>query len=847
MQKILSFVIATFCVLTANALFGQNNTLPFEKIEETQIEKKALERRIVPQRYEVYELNINALHNILSAAPKRNFPQITPSEVVLTLPTPDGGRQDFVIYYDPIMEKGLEEKFPEIKTYCGMGLTDKSAYVRFDVTPLGFHAMVLSNDHDAIFIDPYYHFDKQYYTAYWKKDYAKPKGKDYVCNFDDLEENIEILKQKTTVDGSARAGDCGVLRTYRLALSCTVEYSTFCGGTVALTQAAMTTSMNRVNGVYERDFALHMNFVADNWKVIYATGLSGPTGTTAYTTATDPFTNGNGSTMLSQNQTTCNTNIGTANYDIGHVFSTGGGGVAYLGSPCGTNKAGGVTGSSSPVGDPFDIDYVAHEMGHQWGGPHTFSNSSLGSCSGNTSTANAYEPGSGTTIQAYAGICGAVNVQSNSDAYFHAGSLASMMSFITGTGNACAVGTPSGNLSPTANAGLDYSIPISTPFTLVGIGTDPDGDALTGCWEQMDAANSTTSPTGTATTGSLLRSLNPTTSLDRTIPKIADIVSNAAATWEKIPSVARSINMRFTVRDNKGGNGCTKEDNMLITTVNGGGPFAVTYPTATGITWTGLINYNVTWNVVGTDIAPVNCPTVKILLSTDGGLTYPTTLASAVPNTGTFSLTCPNTPTTTARIRVQAENNIFFDISNNNFTIALGGANYTIACANANQTGCSGLNYTFNITTTSQLSYADPITFIASGLPAGTSGAFTNNNVAPGTSLDFTLSGTSSLAAGTYNFTIGTTSTAGAKSITYTLRIYTSGAAAPTLSTPTNAATLVSNTPTFTWVSNVNAVDYSLQAASDAAFSNILITAANITAITSISTPCVIYNRKINT
>ena len=828
MKQIYFFSTAIFCVLSANVLFGQNNTLPFEKIDETQIEKKPLERRLVPQRYEVYQLNINTLRSILTTAPKREFPQQTPSEVILTLPTPDGSRQDFVVYYDPIMEKGLEQKFPEIKTYCGMGLTDKSAYVRFDLTPTGFHAMILANDRETIFIDPYYHLDTQYYTVYWKKDYTKPKSENFTCNFDNLEENIKMMKQKKPISAAARVGDCGILRTYRIALACSVEYSTFHGGTVVATQAAMVTTMNRINGVYERDFAIRMNFVADNWKIIYATGPSGPTGATNYTTSTDPYTNGDGGVMLGENQSTCDINIGTLNYDIGHVFSTGGGGVAYLASPCGFNKGGGVTGRNAPIGDPFDIDYVAHEIGHQWGGPHTFANNTVGSCKDNASQSDTYEVGSGTTIQAYAGICGAVNVQSNSDAYFHAGSLASMMAFITGSGNTCAVTSATGNLSPTANAGLDYSIPISTPFTLVGVAIDPNGDAITGCWEQMDAAIVATAPTTTATTGGVFRSISPTTSLNRTIPKINDIASNAAATWEKLPSVARSINMRFTVRDNKAGFGCTKEDDMIITTVATSGPFAVTYPTATGISWTGFNSYNVTWNVVGTDAAPISCPTVKIFLSTDGGLTYPTTLASGVPNIGTYSVVCPNTPTNTARIRVQAENNIFFDISNNNFAIVSGIVNYTVGCTNSNQIGCNVANYTYNVTTTAQSGYNSPITFASSGLPAGTSGSFSSNAVTPGTNINFILSGTSNLAAGTYNFNIGTTSAAGAKSLTFTLKIYTSGAAAPTLFTPSNAATIVARSPTFTWASNTNAIDYSLEVASDAGFSNVLIPANNI-------------------
>ena len=842
MKKNLCSIVLLLASIS-QCLFAQSNAFPFLKINESEVVQKPLERRIVPQKYEVYRLDISTLQKILSNAPKRQFPQQTPSDVLLSLPMPDGQKQDFAIYYDPIMEKGLEDKFPEIKTYCGYGLTDKSAYVRFDFTPTGFHAMVLANDKEPLFIDPYYFLDNQYYSVYWKNDFARPADKIFNCGFDDLEENIELLKHKMPKAIEARAGDCGNLRTYRLALTCSVEYSNFCGATVALTQSAMTTTMNRVNGVYERDFSVHMNFVADNWKNIYCTTASGPLGTTIYTTATDPFTNGNGSTMLNENQTTCNANIGTANYDIGHVFSTGGGGVAQLNSPCGTSKARGVTGSSSPVGDPFDIDYVAHEMGHQFGGPHTFAagSSATGSCSsGNVSSANAYEPGSGTTIQAYAGICTGVNVQPNSDAYFHAGSLASMMAFITGTGNGCAVVTATGNTAPTANAGLDYSIPISTPFILTGVGADPNGDPFTSCWEQMDAAVISTAPTGTATTGSLFRSLSPVTSQSRTIPKIADIASNATTTWEKLSSVARNINMRYTVRDNNPSGGCTAEDNMRITTVTTTGPFVITYPTATGVTWSGLSNYTVTWNVVGTDVAPISSPNVRILLSTDGGLTYPTVLAASVPNNGSAAVTCPNTPSTTARIRVESANNIFFDISNNNFTIVLGGPNYNISSTNASQTSCTGIDLTYNITTSSLLSYTDPINFTVSGLPNGTLVSFSNNNVTPGTPLSLTVFGTNSLVAGTYSFNVNTSSTAGAKSLVLTMILYSSGAAGPTLSAPASNAVAISRTPTFTWAASVNALSYDIQVSSDVNFNTIVAANTSSIATTSFTSPVIL-------
>lgn len=262
------------------------------------------------------------------------------------------------------------------------------------------------------------------------------------------------------------------LRTYRLALACTGEYAVAVAGagpTVPAVAAAMLTSINRVTGVYEREVSLRMTLIANNNNLIYLNG------------ATDPYTNNNGGTMLGENQANIDAVIGNANYDIGHVFSTGGGGIASLNSPCITgNKARGVTGLPNPVGDAFDIDYVAHEMGHQWGGNH-----SMAGC-GASPASTKYEVGSGTTIQGYAGICAAENIQPNSDPVFHAISFDEISNFITtGGGNTCGVSTATGNTLPiiATLANNNLSIPVSTPFTLSGTATDQNNDPLSYCWE----------------------------------------------------------------------------------------------------------------------------------------------------------------------------------------------------------------------------------------------------------------------------------------------------------------------------------------------------------------------------
>ncbi|HRH67767.1 MAG TPA: zinc-dependent metalloprotease family protein, partial [Bacteroidia bacterium] len=447
-----------------------------------------------------------------------------------------------------------------------------------------------------------------------------------------------------------------------------------------------------VTGVYELEVAIRLVLIANDSLLIYTNS------------STDPYTNGSGSTMLGQNTTTINTVIGTANYDIGHVFSTGGGGVAGLGVVCNsTNKARGVTGNSAPVGDSFDIDYVAHEMGHQFGGNHTF-NSITGSCNGNRAASAAYEPGSGTTIMAYAGICGADNTQAHSDAIFHTKSFDEIVIYsTTGTGNTCPVTTATGNTLPViTSAGANYTIPFSTPFSLTGAATDANGDALTYLWEEYDlepAGSAPNSPTGNSP---IFRDFVPTSSPTRIFPRIQDIVNNTQTLGEILPSYARTLNFRFTVRDNRAGGGGVNHPDTTVKVVVAvtSAPFTVTAPN-TAVTWnTGTVQ-TVTWQVGGSDLAPVSCANVNILLSTDGGYTYPFTLLSNTPNDGSQAITVPVALTTQARIKVEGAGNIFFDISNVNFTIAAGAPVITTILTTALPSAsiCAGgsLNIAFTI------------------------------------------------------------------------------------------------------------------------------------------------------
>jgi hypothetical protein len=651
MNKI--FQIVLFLLFPLHLVFSQSDSQMFwNSVNESQIVTIGT-RYIVPQAYHTLKLDVNGMKNFLSEVSKEFSIESATKTDFIYLPVPDGSLQKFSILESPIMESALGKKYPEIKTYVGKGIDDPFATVRLDFTPLGFHAMILSPAGD-IFIDPYSLGDVGNYISYYRKDYVN-ENKSFEC---DLVADEEKIKEIEYLTGDNQLTPTGPqLRTYRLAVACTGEYAAVFGGTVPAALAAIVTSVNRVVGVYEKEVAIRMVLVANNDTLIFTNA------------ATDPYTNNNGSTMLGQNITTVNARIGSLYYDIGHVFSTGGGGVAYLGCVCGFNKAGGVTGSPSPVGDPFDIDYVAHEMGHQFGGNHTF-NSTASSCGGGNRVASAaYEPGSGSTIMAYAGICPPDNLQNNSDAFFHIKSFDEIVAYTNfGSGNGCAVTTNTGNGAPIIIVPTGgFYIPKSTPFSLTGSATDPNSDALTYLWEEFDLgpAGSPGSPSGTAP---IFRSWVPTSSPTRYFPRLQNLLNNTTVIGEILPTYTRVLTFRLVVRDNKSGGGGVDYKLIQFNVDGNSGPFLVTSPN-TNVTLQGGSTQTITWNVANTNAAPVNCANVNILLSTDGGQTFPTVLISNTVNDGTEDITIPNTPSTTARIKVEAAGNIFFDLSNANFVI----------------------------------------------------------------------------------------------------------------------------------------------------------------------------------
>ncbi len=641
-------------------------------------------RTVKPEKYSVFRLNQNLLEEVFAAAPLEFTDEARRTVTILELPTPDGKIMRFRIENSPIFEPELAAKYPTWKTMQGYGIDDPTLIARFDWNFHGFHAQVLAPDGKSFYVDPFAFGDTQNYIVYYKQDLPS-SSEPFRCDFDNAatERGDEDGYPNPFKNFYSDFSHGTQLRTYRLAIAVTGEYTAVFGGTVAGGLAAVQTTTNRVVGVFRKDFAVSFTLVANNNLLIYTN------------VATDPYTNAIDSGQLNINQTNINTVIGSTNYDVGHLFATSNNGLAQLASFCGSGKARGASGQPNPQGDGFDVDYVAHEIGHQIGANHSF-NSDANCGSGNDGTR--VEPGSGVTIMSYVGICtSSANLQRNAIDAFHVVNQTEGINFITtGAGNTC--GTLSGtNAVPVIAALANYTIPTNTPFALTASATDANGDALTYSWEQNDG-NLVQSfyPTTTDDDDISLvprpafRSYSATTSGTRNFPSlpyildgtneppltytgtsvVGSVCAGTCITGEDLPSSPRTMNFRVTVRD---GNGGLADAGTVLTVVNTLTPFRVTVQDSfLPVTWQSNSTQTVTWDNAGTDIAPFNVTNVRILLSADGGLTFPHVLAASTPNDGTEQITVPNIATTTARIKVEAVGNVFFDINNVNFEIEFG-------------------------------------------------------------------------------------------------------------------------------------------------------------------------------
>lgn len=759
------------------------------------------EQRIKPEKAVYYELNFSSLQLLLLQAPVEVWPRQAQKGMVIKLPVPSGGFRAYKIMRSSVMDPLLQAKYPEIQTFTGKGVDNPRETVKLDFTPHGFHAMVLGSG-PAFAIDPVFYGNTTYYMAYSKSDLKPRVNENYTCHHHESHDcdHEKCVKDRSFLKTAGTANNpTGInLRVYRIAISCTGGYAQFHGGTVPLALAAMVTSMNRINQVYEKDLTIRMVFVPNNDTLIFTDP------------ATDPFNNNLGD-CLGVNDSLLNATIGVSNFDIGHVYTTFGGGLAAFGV-CQGAKARAGTGLTDPIGDFFDVDYVCHEIGHQFTGNHTFNY-----CPGQGGIP--VEPGSGSTIMAYAGLCGTDNVAINSVDQFSVMTYDEIINYTHFGGGNCGQQIATGNSFPLVNAGPQgFFIPKSTPFELIGTATDADGDSLTYSWEQVDIGPNTSilSPTGDCP---LFKVNYPTTIPVRVCPPMDDLVNGTTTLGEQVATYGRKMTFRMMVRDGFGG---VNWDEMYFHTTDTAGPFQITYP-SNGVTiWNVGAVQTITWDVANSDQFPVNCNKVDIFLSDDGGYTYPHVLALGRDNIGAAPITVPNITGVDMRVKVKASNSIFFNISNENFAIIpVAAPEYTVSVDDPSQTICGGNTATYSIQLDTIGTFTDSINLSLFGNPTGTSFQFNQNGIqAPGTVL-LTINNASGALPGNYTLNLLANSSSGTKTYPLYLTLVPSPLQPVALLAPWNGLSGNGGLASFVWSNHPWAYSYELEVARTPSFNPI--------------------------
>ena len=657
MYKKLLFLVL---LLTVSTMFGQN----WEKTQEDSTDDVVFVKSHMPSQFQLYSIDLDEIRNQLQYVELKDEVSVGNSTTIINFPNEDGTMEQYKMLEWSIMEDELQAKFPMIRTYIGQSVTNPSKSLNMSIGTDGLHVMFHRPGQAGMYIDPFTK-DRSKYILYTKNNLPAVEG-EFICEY---KNEVETQTEFDFDDIPQQRSQDGKLRTYRLAVACTIEYSAYHltnqgvsnGASLAVKKAAVmsaiTTTIARVSGVYKLELGVAFSLVGQNQDIVFINS--------------DNFSNNNPGALIDESQTQITNIIGVGAFDVGHTFSTGGGGLAGKGVICfSNNKASGITGSNQPIGDAYDIDYVAHELGHQFGCDHTFNtNTATNSCGAQRNASTAGEPGGGSTIMAYAGICGATpNVQNNSDAYFHYFSLLEINTRTTSNSYPqCASLQNTGNVEPTANAGADVVIPKGTAYILEGQSTDDNSTPLF-CWEQIDTQYSQEGLSATATQGPSYRSLIPTTSPDRYMPKFTTVLSGSLQSqWEVTPTVARSMTFAMTTRDNDPNGGQTNVDLKAVNVSGTAGPFVVTSQTASE-TWATGENKTIVWNVANTTGFGVNTAFVKISLVDSNGSELAVLVAST-DNDGSATITVPNITSSNTRVMVRAIDNIFYAINSANILV----------------------------------------------------------------------------------------------------------------------------------------------------------------------------------
>ncbi|MEN1784199.1 MAG: reprolysin-like metallopeptidase [Bacteroidota bacterium] len=712
----------------------------------------------------------------------------------------------FKVRETAVFHPDLSKKFPQIKSYSGIS-EDGALKVRFSNSPLGLKAMLIDKlSGETHFLDKVSGTSNRYLLH---RSNANASKTAFSCGTKDKPLAYGPMASRNLVTGRVK-------RKFRIAVSATGEYTQYYGGTIAEALAGINATLTRVNEVFETDLGVTLELIPNNDAVVFTNS------------STDPYTN----QLNTQLQSTLSAEIGEANYDVGHLFDTApseaenNGNAGFIGAVCVNNQKGSAFVSVfEPEGEVFDLDYVAHELGHQFGANHTWSFSGEG-------TGVQVEPGSGTTIMGYAGITQENDVAPNGDDYFHHNSIVQIQDYLDGVG--CSQNTNLSNRPPTITlVQNNYHIPQGTAFALMANATDPDGDNLTYTWEQIDDGIVTTGTFGpNNVTGANFRSIPPSTAPIRYFPRLSRVIDGLLTqsnpvendAWETVSEVARAFNFAVTVRDNNLEGGQVVSDTVTVDVESSAGPFRVTSQGTNEVYTAGSIQ-EITWDVANTNLAPIGTERVTLSLSTDGGVSFPITLADNVPNTGNTQVQLPGTATSAARVMVSAIDNVFFAVNSTDFTITEASA--VLDFSSVNYEVCSSESLVVPFVYETYGGFSEQMD-LSVNTTAPFTVSFSQTQVTAGdTDISLTLGNTQNVAVGTYEVEVTATGASFSTAVTLSIAVLSDNFSAVVPIFPEDEAQDITINPTFTWQSDPTVNSYDIEVSTDMNF-NTIVAAATV-------------------
>ena len=820
MRLLLLFAVS----LIANSIFGQSFFTP---IQDSDVSLRSdQERTIVPNHYQALQLNIQGIKEYLEAAPHELDGNRSSQEVSLKVPMPDGTNKTFMIYEAPTMMEEISARYPNIKSYKGYGRSNNFENLRISLNSKGFYAAIRT-ENGTVYIDPYSTNTTTEYISYFVKDHeVNLEPHQMACGTAQNPESILDELKDIEVHGGQETnvtlrGDNIPLRQYRLAISCTGEFGQL-RANLEEVLADINTSVNRLNQIFENELSIRMILVDRNDEIIYNNAQTDP-----YAIPSSfPQNSGSGRWLLARNTEIINNTIGADSYDLGHIYHracTDVGGVAFLGSICGDLKGGGVTCHASSNLEYNTVSIAAHEMGHQLGSPHSFNN-----CGGeNESLADGFEPGSGTTIMSYAGLCGSNNVQNGNDDYYHVGSLTNIYRTTRQAAQSCAEEINISNHEPDVQ--LDYKdgfiIPIGTPFILTGDATDEDGNNMTYSWEQVNGGP--LSPLGSPSNNApAFRVFYPNENKTRIFPRASSLLSNTSSSAEVMATYTRNYNFQFVARDNNPGGGTASWKEVAFGANDIGGPFFVTSNNSNEVLYAGD-QHMVTWDVAGTDQSPINCENVNIYISYDAEINTDVLnddiilLAENTPNDGSHEIIIPSRLSTRMRIVVRAADNIFFDVSDRNNTVEEPSEPAVYFESAANNLALCSDTYALEISTLGLGGYEGEVQMVVEGAPSDAIATFSAATVTAGDITTLNLDFSNVLSSDNYELKIIAIAE-GIDSLERTIPISNIATDFSDLSYlgPENGLMGITSLPLLEWTEAQNASNYKIEIASNPRFAD---------------------------